>query len=291
MDFDFRQEVITITKSSGNGETWHHASRSSLVNQPFGMRLNDVPRIKKTFSIWAIDDSGTPIIRKGASDYFSLAAATVLDDGVDLEKILGSATQYGGEFKLSKLRKEHPDECIAVMDELGGSPILGICAPSYKTFRPRTTAKNRFMSKVARIRDAICVVDKSNRIIILVDRNNFLEFEDYIDLSVHNVIVSEKDSCDYRLIQLADAIVGSLGHALLPDGVRTDIYFNSIKERCVNLSESGGTCTQQNPSTFDRKTSKRKDKKQSDDDRPRMNSERGSNHSRIGLLARLRRRG
>lgn len=270
---------------------WHRAPRNQLVDMPFGLRLRDIPKIRREFSIWSIDDSGTPIVTRGASDYFSLVGATVLDSNYDLDAVLGKVSQYDGESKFSKLRKDHPDECMALMDELGNSPVLAICAPKYKTLRPRVTAKNVFMNRIVMIRDAIRQIDRSQHIIILVDGNNFLQFEDYIDLSVHNVIMSERDSCDYRLIQLADAIVGSLGHALLPDGMGTDVYFKSIKKRCVNLSESGGTCTQQNPSTFDRNTSKRKDKKHSDNENEKLKSVKGHEYTHKGWFGRLRRRG
>ena len=271
----------------GPRDDWHRAPRNPLVDEPFGLRLKDVPKIRRGFSIWAIDDSGTPFITKGASDYFSLVGATVLDNS-NLEIVLSSVTQYNGEFSFSDLRKEHPNECLAVMNDLGRIPILGICAPRYKSYREHVTAERVFRNRVIQIRDAIRQIDKSEHIIILVDKNNYLRFEDYIDLSVHNVIVSEKNSCDDRLVQLADAIVSSLGHALLPDGIGTDIYFNEIKRRCVNLSEGGGTCTQQNPVTLDKHTSRRKDKKDSKKKKsPKSNSIKQANNS--GFLGRVRR--
>lgn len=256
---------------------WHRSPKSPLVNEPYGMRITDVPIIDRGCSVWSIDDSGTPFVGRGASDYFTLVAATTVGD-VDLESILGSVTQFDGESRFNKLRVNNPKECFLLMNALGRESILGLCLPKYKEYRPHKTAYSVFYSKVERLIQMIQKIDHSQRIVVLVDKNNYLNFKDYVSLSTHHTIVTERDSCDFRIIQLADAIVSSLGHALLPDGTGTTIYFDAIRERCINLSEGGGTCTQQTRNfTLDSNSSSCKDKKHSATNKQESKSKRMRN--------------
>lgn len=225
--------------------------RSPLEFDRMGKEIEDAPLIRRKYSFWAIDDSGTPDFAPKSSDYLTLSAISTLER-TDYDALFENITRRDGEIKFSVLSLEHEDECLTVMRRLGRTTAVLLCYPRYKDPENPRDAGEFFLESIRRLIDGIMKIDRSELIIIAIDENPYLDTTDYYELCSTRCIVHPVDSKDSKLAQTADLAASSLGHGLLPANKGDTKYFEEIKAKGVNVHGKPGVSTQQTPKGFNR---------------------------------------
>ncbi len=269
--------------------------RSEMATESFGESAKK-KRVHKKFSIWGGDDSGNVHLSSKSPEYFTLAAVSVNGD-FDYDEFIRGITLYNGEIKFSDLRRDHPDQARELTRRLGEMDVLILCTARHKRDFKGTNRHDYYREVADELVEAIKVVDDSKWVYIELDENDWLNREDYREMSDERTIVYPWKSTGSIHIQLADVAVSSFRHGLLPPDKGSRGYFDEIREKTVNISEGPFDRTQQSQldTASDRNRTSEKDKKASKNRRPRKGprgSDTGTQRVSHGLIpARPKKRG
>lgn len=200
-------------------------------NYPFGSTFNDVVHSECSIQIWGVDESRNPSFH-GAYDHYILASASIADME-QAKELLTPIIESFGTTKFHTIYVQDVDASLEMVKDLTSlnpdiiyQPYLKEDQPpiaaNYHSRQVMYTALRGIIRKIQKVSDA-------DIIIVLVDSNDFLTWEDYGSLSIDNVFVRPKNDIRSTAIQIADIMAGVMGLYLRTKN-RDDRAFNTIKD-------------------------------------------------------------